>query len=431
MIQYFPACRFMSFCSFLLFTRMLLQNSRYTLGGMDVLGLVEEFGAPLYVYNADTIHRQFTRLDRAFSGIDHQIKYACKALTNVNILRFIRQCGGGLDTVSLNELHLGLQAGFAAKDIFFTPNNVSFDEVKEAIALGAQLNLDNLPMLEKLGQTYGGSVPVCIRINPHIMAGGNEKISTGHINSKFGISITQLDDIVRVQEQYGLDVSGLHMHTGSEIVDTDIFLQGAQILLEAGRRLKTIRFFDFGGGFKVPYKQGDKETNVEELGERLAALCHNEMKQRGSSFYACFEPGKYLVSEAGLLLVRVNVIKQTPATTFAGVDSGLNHLIRPMFYKAHHDITNISNPEGAVKPYSVAGYICETDNFAWDREMNEVREGDILAFHNAGAYGIMMASNYNSRPRPAEVFIVNGKAHLIRRRETLEDILRTQLVLDI
>lgn len=410
---------------------MLLQNSRYTLGGVDLLGLVEEFGAPLYVYDANTIQRQYQRLDKAFSGIEHQIKYACKALTNVNILRFIRQIGGGLDTVSLNELHLGLQAGFEAKDIFFTPNNVSFDEVKEAIALGAQLNLDNLPMLEKLGQTCGGNVPVCVRINPHIMAGGNEKISTGHINSKFGISITQIDDIVRVTEKYGLDVAGLHMHTGSEIVDTDIFLQGAQILLEAGRRFKTIRFFDFGGGFKVPYKTGDKETNVEELGERLAALCHAEMKTRGNSFYACFEPGKYLVSEAGLLLVRVNVIKKTPATTFAGVDSGLNHLIRPMFYKAHHDITNISNPEGIVQPYSVAGYICETDNFAWDRDMNAVREGDILAFHNAGAYGIMMASNYNSRPRPAEVLILNGKAHLIRRRETLEDILRTQIVVGL
>lgn len=410
---------------------MQLLNNRYTLGGVDMLWLVEEFGAPLYVYDAATIERQYKRLDSAFSGIEHHIKYACKALTNVNILRFIRHIGGGLDTVSLNELQLGLQAGFAANDIFFTPNNVSFAEVQEAIALGAQLNLDNLPMLEKLGQIYGSTVPVCVRINPHIMAGGNEKISTGHINSKFGISITQVDEIVRVAEKYGLDVAGLHMHTGSEIVDTDIFLKGAQILLEAGRRFPSIRFFDFGGGFKVPYKAGDTETNVEELGSQLAALCHEEMKQRGTSFYACFEPGKYLVSEAGMLLTRVNVVKQTPATTFAGVDSGLNHLIRPMFYKAHHDITNISHPQGTVRPYSVAGYICETDNFAWEREMNEVREGDILAFHNAGAYGMMMASNYNSRPRPAEVLIVEGKAHLIRRRETLDDLLRTQIMMDM
>jgi diaminopimelate decarboxylase len=410
---------------------MDLTNDRYTLSGVDMLSLVEEFGSPLYVYDAATIERQYKRLDTAFAGIEHHIKYACKALTNVNILRFVRQIGAGLDTVSLNELQMGLKAGFEANDIVYTPNNVSFDEVQEAIALGAQLNLDNLPMLEKLGQTYGGSVPVCVRINPHIMAGGNEKISTGHINSKFGISITQVDDIVRIAEKYGLDVAGLHMHTGSEIVDTDIFLQGAQILMEAGRRFTTIRFFDFGGGFKVPYKAGDKETNIEELGSRLAALCHDEMKQRGSNFYVCLEPGKYLVSEAGMLLARVNVVKQTPATTFAGVDTGLNHLIRPMFYKAYHDITNLSNPHGAVRPFSVAGYICETDNFAWDREMSEVREGDVLAFHNAGAYGMMMASNYNSRPRPAEVFIVNGKAHLIRRRETLEDLLRTQVLLEI
>lgn len=410
---------------------MTLTDNRFTLGGVDMLRLVEEFGSPVYIYDAHTIERQYKRLDAAFAGIEHEIKYACKALTNVNILSFIRQIGGGLDTVSLNELHLGLKAGFEPKNIFYTPNNVSFSEVQEAIALGAQLNLDNLPMLEKLGQTYGGSVPVCVRINPHIMAGGNEKISTGHVNSKFGISMTQVDDILRVQEKYGLDIAGLHMHTGSEIVDTDIFLQGAQILLEAGRHIKTLRFFDFGGGFKVPYKPGDNETNVEELGSRLAALCHEEMKHRGSSFYVCFEPGKYLVSEAGMLLARVNVVKQTPATTFAGVDTGLNHLIRPMFYKAYHHITNISNPHGAARPYSVAGYICETDNFAWDREIAEVREGDILAFHNAGAYGIMMASNYNSRPRPAEVFIVNGKAHLIRRRETLDDLLRTQILVDV
>jgi diaminopimelate decarboxylase len=409
---------------------MEVVNSRYTHGGADVIGLVEEFGAPLYAYDTAIIERQFIRLDAAFSGIEHQIKYACKSLTNVNILRFIRQIGAGLDTVSLNELHQGLQAGFAASDIFYTPNNVAFSEVQEAIALGAQLNLDNLPMLEKLGQTYGSTVPVCVRINPHIMAGGNEKISTGHINSKFGISITQVDEIVRIATEYNLSIAGLHMHTGSEIVDTEIFLQGARLLLEAGGRFPTLQFFDFGGGFKVPYKTGDAETNIEELGEKLSALCHEEMKQRGSSFYVCFEPGKYLVSEAGILLVRVNVVKQTPATRFAGVDSGLNHLIRPMFYKAHHEITNVSNPAGEVRPFSVAGYICETDNFAWERPMNEVREGDILAFHNAGAYGFMMASNYNSRPRPAEVMIVGGKAHLIRRRETLEDVIRTQIVVE-
>ncbi|TAE22740.1 MAG: diaminopimelate decarboxylase [Candidatus Kapaibacterium sp.] len=409
---------------------MQLQDNRYTLGGVDMLSLVDDFGVPLYVYDAATIQRQYNRLDTAFQGIQHQIKYACKALTNINILKVIKECGAGLDTVSVNELKIGLKAGFQASDMFFTPNNTSFEEVKEAIALGAQLNLDNMPMLEKLGKEFGGSVPVCIRINPHIMAGGNEKISTGHINSKFGISITQLDELEQLVKAYNLDVSGLHMHTGSEIVDTDIFLKGAQILLEAGRRFPSIRFFDFGGGFKVPYQAGDKETNVEELGEKLSALCHAEMKVRGSSFYACFEPGKYLVSESGYLLAHVNVIKKTPATTFAGVDSGLNHLLRPMFYKAHHDITNISNPSGEARTYSVAGYICETDNFAWEREgISEVREGDILAFHNAGAYGMMMASNYNSRPRPAEVLIANGKAQLIRRRETLEDLMATQIEL--
>ncbi|MCS6807873.1 MAG: diaminopimelate decarboxylase [Bacteroidota bacterium] len=420
-----------SFASPTITRNLTLNNHRYLLSGLDLISLVEEFGAPLYVYDAATIKQQYERLTRAFSGLEHQIKYACKALTNITILRFLRSIGSGLDTVSINELRIGMRAGFDARDIVFTPNNVSFEEIQQAIELGAQLNLDNLPMLERLGQVYGSSVPVCIRINPHIMAGGNEKISTGHVNSKFGISITQLDEVVQVVQRYRLDVAGLHMHTGSEIVDTDIFLQGARILLDAGRQFPSLRFFDFGGGFKVPYSSGDTETNIEELGTRLTELCHEEMRHRGQPFYACFEPGKYLVSEAGLLLVKANVIKRTPATTFVGVDSGLNHLLRPMFYKAHHDITNLSNPYGVLQRYAVAGYICETDTFAWDRPLHEVRQGDILAFHNAGAYGIMMASNYNSRPRPAEVFLFDGKAYLIRRRETLDDILSTHIIPDI
>jgi diaminopimelate decarboxylase len=406
---------------------MLLSDSRYTLGGVDVLRLVEEFGSPLYVYDAETIRQRYQRLDAAFSGLDRRIKYACKALTNINILRYIKSLGAGLDTVSVHEVLLGIRAGFDTADIFYTPNNVSFAEIENAIDLGAQLNIDNLPMLERLGRIYGSAVPVCVRLNPHIMAGGNEKISTGHINSKFGISITQLDEICRIAETHKLDIAGLHMHTGSEIVDVEVFMQAANLLMEAGRRFPSLRFFDFGGGFKVAYKQGDAETNVEELGARLAERCREEMRLLGKEFYACFEPGKYLVSDAGYLLARVNVVKQTPATVFAGVDTGLNHLIRPMFYKAYHEITNLSNPAGARRPYSVAGYICETDNFAWERELNEVREGDVLAFHNAGAYGFMMSSQYNSRPRPAEVFIENGVARLIRRRETLDDILQTHV----
>lgn len=415
-------------CQTILFFMTRTQN-RYTIGGVDVLGLVHEFDAPLYVYDADVIRRQYSMLDNAFTGVPHSIKYACKALNNITILRFIRSLGAGLDVVSLYEAHLGLRAGFQPHEIMYTPNCVSFEELQAAIALGVSINVDNLPLLRKLGERYGASVPVCIRINPHIMAGGNLKIATGHIDSKFGISIEQVGEIERIVRDTGINVSAIHQHTGSEVADVDVFLQAAEVVISVARRFAdTLQYLDFGGGFKVPYKPDDSQvTNVPELGARLSTRVQQFSEELGKPLHIWLEPGKFLVSEAGVLLARVNVVKQTPSRTFVGVDTGLNHLIRPMFYKSYHHITNVSNPDGEARQYSVCGYICETDNFAWDRMLPEVREGDVLAFHNAGAYGMTMASQYNARPRPAEVFVVNGKAHCIRNRETLEDILRNQI----
>jgi diaminopimelate decarboxylase len=405
--------------------------------GVDVLRLVEEYGAPLYVYDTSIIRRQYETLDAAFAGVPHTIKYACKALSNISIVRFIRSLGAGLDVVSLNEAQIGLRAGYAPHEIMYTPNCVSFAELQEAIALGVGINVDNLPILDKLGAAYGGSVPVCIRINPHIMAGGNLNISTGHVDSKFGISVTQADEIERIVRSHGITVAGIHQHTGSEVADPDVFLQAAEVVIGVARRFAdTLQYLDFGGGFKVAYMPDDAAvTNVGELGRRLAERVSTFSQELGrtadNALEIVVEPGKFLVSEAGMLLVRTNVVKQTPARTFVGVDSGLNHLIRPMFYKSYHHITNVSNPHGKPYLYSVCGYICETDNFAWDRELPEVREGDVLAFHNAGAYGFMMSSQYNSRPRPAEVMILGGKAHLIRKRESLEDMLRHQVEVEV
>jgi diaminopimelate decarboxylase len=420
---------------------MQFSNGRYTLGGVDALKLVEEFGAPLYVYDTNIIRRQYETLRAAFTDVPQpvpfKIKYACKALSNISIVRFIRSLGAGLDVVSLNEAHIGLRAGFQPHEIMYTPNCVSFAELQEAVALGVGINVDNLPILDKLGAAYGGSVPVCIRINPHIMAGGNLKISTGHADSKFGISIDQADEIERIVRARGITVAGIHQHTGSEVADPDVFLQAAEVVIGVARRFQdTLRYLDFGGGFKVAYKPDDTEvTNIGELGRRLVERVNAFSQELGhtgqDAIEIVVEPGKFLVSEAGMLLVRTNVIKQTPTRTFAGVDSGLNHLIRPMFYKSYHHITNISHPDGKPHLYSVCGYICETDNFAWDRELAEVREGDVLAFHNAGAYGFMMSSQYNSRPRPAEVMILNGTAHLIRKREGLEDMLRNQVEVEV
>jgi diaminopimelate decarboxylase len=397
----------------------------------QLLKVAEEFGAPVYVYEAEKIIKQYHKLKKAFAPVDVQIKYACKALNNSSVLKLLKKQGSGLDTVSINEVQLGLRAGFLPNEIIFTPNCVSIEEIQEAVELGVHINIDNISILEQFGSIYGNSVPCCIRINPHILAGGNSKISTGHIDSKFGISVYQLRHVLRVVESQKIKVNGLHMHTGSDILDPGVFLQGAEILFDAARDFKDLEFLDFGSGFKVAYKEGDITTDIEELGSALATRFLEFCKDYGKELELWFEPGKFLVSESGFFLVKVNVLKQTTATVFVGVDSGLNHLIRPMLYDSYHHIENISNPEGKQRIYTVVGYICETDTFGWDRKLNEVREGDILCFRNAGAYGFTMSSNYNARFRPAEVMLYNGQAHLIRQRETFEDLIKNEVEIDL
>ena len=397
----------------------------------DLLSITHTFGSPMYVYDANKISSQYERLTKAFAAVPSlRINYAMKALSNVSILKLIRKLGAGLDTVSIQEVKLGLHAGFAPEQIIFTPNGVSMEEIEEAASLGVQLNIDNLSILEQFGSKHP-QVPVCIRINPHVMAGGNSNISVGHIDSKFGISIHQIPHILRIVENTKMHINGIHMHTGSDILDIDVFLYAAEILFDTAKHFRELKFIDFGSGFKVPYKEGDIQTDIEELGERLGQRFLEFCKLYGRNLTLAFEPGKFLVSEAGFFLVKVNVVKQTTSTVFAQIDSGFNHLIRPMFYGATHFIENISNPEGKKRFYSVVGYICETDTFASNRQIAEISEGDILCFRNAGAYCYTMASNYNSRPRPAEVLWIDGQAKLIRKAETLEDLLRNQVEIDL
>ena len=397
----------------------------------DLLSITDTFGSPIYVYDAEKISSQYKRLSNAFGRVPSlKINYAMKALSNISILKLMKKLGAGLDTVSIQEVKLGLKAGFTPEQIIFTPNGVSMDEIEEASLLGVQLNIDNLSFLEQFGSKYP-HIPVCIRINPHVMAGGNSNISVGHIDSKFGISIHQIPHILRIVENTKMHINGIHMHTGSDILDIDVFLYAAEILFDTAKHFKELQFIDFGSGFKVPYKEGDIQTNIEELGERLSSRFLEFCKEYGRNLSLAFEPGKFLVSEAGYFLVKVNVIKQTTSTVFAGIDSGFNHLIRPMFYGATHSIENISNPEGRKRFYSVVGYICETDTFASNRQISEITEGDILCFHNAGAYCYTMASNYNSRLRPAEVLWINGEAKLIRKAETFEDLLHNQIEIEL
>jgi len=396
----------------------------------ELVQLAEDFGGPVYVYDAEKIISQYNRLKNAFSKVERlRINYATKALSNIAILQLLRNEGSNLDTVSIQEVQLGLHAGFAPQNIIYTPNGVSFEEIEEAAKLGVQINIDNLVILEHFG-TKHPNVPVCIRINPHVMAGGNSNISVGHIDSKFGISIHQMPHILRIVANTGMNINGIHMHTGSDILDIEVFLYAAEILFDAAKNFKNLDFLDFGSGFKVPYFKGDIETDIEELGRKLSKRFNAFEKEYGRELTLAFEPGKFLVSEAGYFLAKVNVVKQTTSTVFAGIDSGFNHLIRPMFYGSQHFIENISNPKGKERFYSVVGYICETDTFASNRKIAEIKEGDLLCFRNAGAYCFSMASNYNSRFKPAEVLWKDGKGILIRQRETMDDIYRNQIPLE-
>ncbi len=392
----------------------------------QLIDVANEFGTPVYVYHAEKITSQFEKLKKAFNGSNTVFFYACKALTNVNILRHIHAIGANIDCSSINEVKLALYAGFKPNQVLYTSNGIAFDEIQEAKELGVHINIDSLSNLEKFGKAYGHEYPVGLRLRPNIMAGGNLKISTGHDKSKFGIPVDQLEPLLAIVSKYNLHINNLHIHTGSEIKDVDVFIRGIEVLFDLIPHFGELKSIDLGGGFKVPYQAGDSETDIELLAAKVKEAF--ESHPQANNLQIWFEPGKFLVSECGYFVTQVNVIKETAATTFVSVNSGFNHLIRPMFYDSYHRIENISNPAGSERKYSVVGNICETDTFAWDRMLSEVREGDYLVFYNAGAYGFEMSSHFNSRYKPAEVMIKDGKPLLIRKRDVFDDLLKSQVL---
>ena len=393
----------------------------------DLLKAVKMFGSPSYVYDASKIKKQYNRLVTSFKTVENlKINYAVKALSNLSILKYINHLGAGIDTVSIHEVLIGIKAGFSPDKIIYTPNGVSINEIIKVSKMGVNINIDNLNMLEQFGSLHP-EIPVCIRINPHVMAGGNNKISVGHIDSKFGISIHQIPLLLRIVKNTNIKVNGIHMHTGSDILDIEVFIHAAEILFDTASKFKDLEFIDFGSGFKVPYSPGDNETNIEELGVKLSKRFNDFCNEYGKDLTLAFEPGKFLVSEAGNFLCSVNSIKQTTSTVFAQVDSGFNHFVRPMMYGSKHYIENISNPNDSERFYSVVGYICETDTFATNRRISKISEGDVLCFRNAGAYCFSMASNYNSRYKPSEILFINNEFIEIRKRETIEDLMKNQI----
>lgn len=389
----------------------------------------QQFGTPLYVYHAEKIEQQYQNLLTHFSATQPRFFYACKALTNIHILKVIKNIGCNIDCSSINEVKLALHVGFSPNNILYTSNSVGFDEIVTAIELGVNVNIDSLSNLEKFGQKIGASKAVGVRIRPDVMAGGNLKISTGHDKSKFGIPVAQLEALKLIQEKYQINIRTLHIHTGSEIKDVAVFMKSAEVFDVLLPHFPTVEVLDFGGGFKVPYEPGEQGTDMASLGKEVNKAMEQLSEKYGRSLTAWFEPGKYMVSEAGFFIAKVNVLKTSGDRIFAGLNTGLNHLIRPMFYDAYHHIDNLTSPEKPTKQYAVVGNICETDTFAWDRAIPAIEEGDLLVFYNAGAYGYEMASNYNARFKPAQVLYQNSEVKLISRADQFEDLLTLQVPL--
>ena len=388
--------------------------------------IASQYGSPVYVYHAERIKEQYENLLDAFAGTDTRFFYAAKALTNISVLKYILSIGCNIDCSSVNEARLAIHAGFTPGQILYTSNNIAFSEIAEAKELGISINIDSLSNLRKFGEAYGGTYPVGVRLRPNIMAGGNLKISTGHSNSKFGVALEDLESILQVQRETGLHIRTLHIHTGSEIKDVEVFAKGIEVLLDLVPHFPSLEVIDLGGGMKVPYLPGETGTDITDLGRKVKEEFEKYEHKTGRHLQVWFEPGKYIVAEAGYFITTVNVIKKSGDKIFAGVNSGLNHLIRPMFYGAYHEIVNITNPGGPVQTYQVVGNICETDNFAEDRPLPEVRENDLLVFRNAGAYCFEMSSHYNSRFKPPEVLVKEGQPILIRKGDQLEDLLHNQ-----
>ena len=386
----------------------------------------KKYGLPVYVYDKNKIISQYSKLRNAFINIDNlHINYAAKALSNINILNIMKDVGCGIDAVSIQEVELALYVGFKTDQIFYTPSGVELSEIKKALKLGVQINIDNISALKKIAENLS-SVKLGIRINPNVRAGGNSKISVGDSESKFGLNTSEIQEAKKIISKNNISINGLHIHTGSDIEDINSFLKACDFVFEQAEGFKELEFLDFGSGFKVKYFENDSETDVIELGKRLGDKFLKFNAKRKNKVRMHIEPGKFLVSECGYFLTKVNYVNNRTNKNFIHVNSGLNHFVRPMFYGSKHAIENISSNSEEIKNYSVVGYICETDTFSENVKLKKTQEGDILCFKNAGAYCFSMSSNYNSRFKPPEVLVSNNEIKLIRKRENFKDLIRNQ-----
>ncbi len=429
-----------------------MEDFKYNIQGLDLHDICKQFGTPLYVYDADIIKHQFESFRNAFSGVDHRIMFAVKSCTNLSIMKYMRFLGAGIDTVSVPEIKMGLKAGFAPDEIVFTPNVVEFSEIKDAVEFGVPVNIENLQNLEAFGKEYKDTYPVCIRLNPNMLSEiesgkatlldfasvnkehyedvSEEKIAAWHNQSKFGISLIEFDKVMELVNKYNIRINGIHLHSSHVILNREVFAKGVKTVFEIAKQFEHLEYVDFGGGIMVKHHPDDIVIELDETGLILKKEYDDFCSSMAKKIQIWFEPGRYLMSEAGCLLTKAVVLKTNGFINFVGTNTGFNHLLRPMMYDAYHEIVNVSNPDGELEKYNIVGNLCEIDNIGTERMLNQVRQNDILMIKNAGAYGFSMSSNYNTRPKPAEVLIINGKAELIRKRENFDDLIRNQIELD-
>jgi len=397
---------------------------------MDIKILKEaalKFGTPIYLYDLKIIENQFDKLNKELSVLEnYKIHFAAKSLSNISILKFIKKMGAGLDAVSIEEVMIGLKCGFNKDEILYTPNGVSFEEIKEAFKLGVKINLDSIESVKDFVNEFGNQ-SITVRINPGIYAGGNDNVSVGHSESKFGITEERIDELLDMEKKGKVKITGLHIHTGSHITKNNQFKEGIMKIFSIARDFRNIESIDLGGGIKIPYYKDDTSTNLNDYVKEVSKELEKFELEFNKKLKLIFEPGKFLVSDCGFFITKANYIKSTKTKDFLQVDSGFNHLLRPTLYGSHHEIINLSNPAGKKKEYDVVGYICEKDTFAEKRKISETSIGDLICFKNAGAYGFNMSSNYNSRLKPAEVCIYNNKILKIREAQSLKDLLIGQI----
>ncbi len=393
--------------------------------------LLKEYGSPLYVYNEGILRQRCREMAGLISYQGFKSNYSIKANSNLEILKIAREEGLHADAMSPGEIHILLTAGYKPEEILFVSNNVSAEEMQFAIDRGILVSCDSLSQLRQYGRLNPGGKAV-VRFNPGVGAGHHEKVVTAGKNTKFGVNIELIDEVKDILKEFNMKLVGINQHIGSLFMEATPYLESVKSLLGIAAQFKELEFVDMGGGFGIPYhkQEGQERLQLEETGRRLTEIIESWMDKYGRKIRIKMEPGRYVVAESSVLLGAVHSVKHNGNKTYVGTDIGFNVLIRPAMYDSHHDIELYRNDEviksDKTSPVTVVGNICETgDILAKDRELPQAKEGDLIGIMDAGAYGYSMASNYNSRLRPAEVLIgLDGNPRLIRRRDTFEDLMR-------